>query len=170
MNESELAERMQSCSILNDYDGLSELERLLESHPREAASIAWSVLRQCADPGRDDHGLCVNLTSICVTGFGRERFEELIVETWQGLSSEIRENIINGLANDGIGKTTVLALYNAAISGVVERHRIISVIASTRFDEFRDEFVEMISRLGSYEDPTRQSGLDRLVANIAAML
>jgi len=166
MNQSELLERMKSCSILNDYEGLSDLEGLLRTHPDEAAGVAWAVLCHDGDPGKDDHALCENLTSIWLAGFGNTQCEESLFKSWQELPPEIRENIIYGFSNENISKMTVLRLYNAETSEVAERHRILSVVASSRLDEFRDELKEMLLRVGVYEDSSRQVGLDRLVANL----
>lgn len=166
MNQSELLQRMKSCSILNEYEGLSDLERHLHTHPCEAADVAWAILCHDGDPGKDDHALCENLTSIWVDGFGNDKCEKALIRSWNELSPEIRENIIYGFSNTNITKMTIMHLYGMAKSEVADRHRILSIVASSRLDEFRNELKEMILRVGAYEDSSRQDGLDRLVANL----
>ncbi len=79
-------------------------------------------------------------------------------------------NVIEGVVNRSVPKDLVSDLFNSMHSSVMERHRILSLIASARLDDFRQELLEMVSNVGEHDEPSRQVGLARLVESIKRVL
>ena len=162
MQHEKLLASMRKCSIANNYDGLSELEDYVQESPHQAGKIAWEILNSIGDPGHDDHALCVNLAKICLLGWGGRYFEDLVLESWQTLSPEIQENIVNGFGEMDFGMATVVEIYLES-NDVAIQHRILSVIAISRAEEFRGQLPKMLDVVGRYSDLSKQAGLDRLL-------
>ena len=147
-----------------------EREQYVRDAPDTAYEVAWTVLRRSEDPGRDDGALCVELTRICIDAIGGENYARLVRREWETLLRGIHLNVIEGVVNRSVRKDFVSDLFNSMHSSVMERHRILSLIASARLDDFRQELLEMVSNVGEHDEPSRQVGLARLVESIKRVL
>lgn len=165
-----LLDRIKLCTILNDYDGFSELEQLAVDNPQAAFGVAWNVLRYTEDPGRDDGALSANLAKVCMDSMGVDAYAHAVAKEWGELPPGIRANLIEGFVDQRFPKSVVMNVFRLHDSTVADRHGILSTIVSSRFEEFREELVEMMSEVGEHDDPNRQAGLVRLVDSIKGVL
>lgn len=165
MND-DLQKRMESCSIINDYDGLDSLIEFSEQNPIDASNIAWAILTSRADPGKDDHALCDELIKLMGKSLQLPELEDRVTDFWRQAMPEIRMNLLSGVTTGVFSKQFVKSLFYAPGSGTVERHRIVAGLASCRLDECRELLSELVEDIGEHDEPARQKILTSFLANL----
>ena len=167
MNPSSVANKMLHCDITNGYDGLDDLELLATTDPELSWQIIWNVLTKGADPGKDDGAMCLELMKIASSSNGRQAVDSHLLSTWNCLPCETRSNLIHGFGDsDVVSLGTVVTLFDAPSTTVWERHHICATLASCRYDESPQIIVDMVMRIGAYEDAERQAQLEAFVKSV----
>jgi hypothetical protein len=159
MNEA-LREKMASCTILNGYEGLDELEQLAIESPVETASIAWDVLLLRGDPGKDDYALCSQLFKILGVAVGKTAVADQVLHCWQGIDDDRRLNLLAAIESKILETDRVRELFYATASSTRLRHRIAAALASCRFAEAKETIRKMVMDIGRYDSPEKQEILD----------
>ncbi len=159
MNEN-LKLRMQSCSIVNGYDGLDLLIDFAKQNPADASQIVWDVLTNRGDPGKDDYALCEELVNLLGAAMPRAKFESRVADYWEQGNQEIRRNLLSGVATGAFSIQFIRSLFFAPGSDTAIRHMIVAALASSRFKECRDLIAELAQNIGEYlDDPNKQEVL-----------
>lgn len=163
-----ILESMRVCTIANGYAGLDEFKQFAQEQPDSAVRVAWDILLNRSDPGRDDGALCVELLRTISVVAGQARIEDLILKQWDQLSDPIRKNLTEGAAcRDIFSINFAEHLFSLPSTRVDQRHQIVAGLAAGDDRNCDTVIRSMAQRIGSYPDAHRHKILDRFTQDIA---
>lgn len=167
MDEHTLATKMMTCSILNGYEGLQDLEQAAHHQPETTWRIAWFLICSKKDPGKDDGAMCYDLMRILALSMGTTVVVSHVLSNWHVLDHSTRWNIIQGFSSKQvITSDAICAVFESPSNTVKERHLILAMIAASRIDIAPRRIKEMASRIGSYDTVHEQDILNNFLASI----
>lgn len=166
--EEGMLNRLLHCTIANGYEGLEEFKSFALQHPDVAMRIAWKVLTNREDPGRDDGVLSAILLETISDTSGRDAVESLILAEWTSLTDGLRRNVTAGACSLKAMSTEFgIKLFGLAETRVEQRHHILArFLAGDRNRRCEGFIVELATRIGTYDEPHRQRILERFVQDI----
>ena len=152
--------------LRRDFDALDELERLAERAPQEAAHIAEAVLTA---PGeRDDAAVCIVMLEVLNRTRGRDAVQEWLLGHWESFDGPTRSNVACGASSpDALSTELAVRLFHLPQTSVRNRHHLVAGLASTARQRRCESLVlDLVDRIGSYDDPHRQSILEEFRSSV----
>lgn len=152
--------------LRRDFDALDDLERLAEHAPQEAAPIAEAVLTA---PGeRDDAAVCIVMLEVLNRTRGRNAVEEWLLGCWESFDELTRSNVACGASSpEALSTDFAVRLFQLPQTSVQNRHLLVAGLASSALHRHCESLVlDLIDRIGSYDDPHRQRILEQFRSNV----
>lgn len=141
------------------------LDELREKNP----SLCSSRIREFILSDDYDHemGTC-DLLNVLAKVDGVEAVEAWITAEWPNCGTAAKRKICNwAYVHNGMPTDLALALFNNSASSVQERHFLTVGLACTARERNSQSIVlELIDRIGSYDDPQRQETLESFIEGV----
>jgi len=153
-------------TAVNPEHELSRLDMQLKSNPEVGANIIFYLLEGI--DGRSCYWLCEELLKRLHGVIEADRIERCIIDQWEEIKDIQRGNFIQGIDSDDLLLSTdfALRLFNHESSTVHDKHRIAACLAKTADRRaIRKLIPAILTRIGNYPDPHRQSILSRFIKN-----
>ncbi len=156
---SELVRRLSE----RDYEALESLTEMLGNNPSTAAKYAWQALLEGDVASHMD--ICMSLCDIALRGWGKERLELLIRNSWRKLESEARTKLSYAfIAPDLLSTQLLVELFRWSKNSAGDRHLLLAALAQSYRDRNALPLLkELAGQVGSHQDKNREMSLSKLL-------
>lgn len=146
------------------------LIRFAKTNARKAAELAWDVM--CQTPDIFHMMYALDLYSVVVEGLGRESAEELVRGAWQNMDLQQRRHVaFSAHRPEGLSLNLIFWLFEDQTTTIGERRGLAAgLVVTARQRQSETEALQLLDRIGRFENPQEQKELERFIADAKKFL